>query len=63
VAFLSFSTAGRPSTRTSSVSARPRRCAAPRRRAGVDGELQFDAAFVPAVARKNAPDSPLEGRA
>lgn len=29
----------------------------------IDGELQFDAAFVPSVAEKKSPNSPLEGNA
>ncbi len=29
----------------------------------IDGELQFDAAFVPKVAQKKCPDSPLKGQA
>jgi phosphate acetyltransferase len=29
----------------------------------IDGEFQFDAAFVPSVAKKKAPDSPIQGDA
>jgi phosphate acetyltransferase len=64
VAFLSFST--RDSAKDASIdrvkeAVRLVRAAEPELR--VDGELQFDAAYVPAVAKKKCPDSPLGGEA
>jgi phosphate acetyltransferase len=64
VAFLSFST--RDSAKDVSIdkvkeAVRLARAAEPGLLA--DGEVQFDAAFVPAVAGKKCPDSPLEGAA
>ncbi len=64
VAFLSFSTRG--SAEHESVD-RVREAARLASEAEpsllVDGELQFDAAFVPGVAVKKCKDSPLEGKA
>ena len=63
VAFLSFST--RDSAKDASID-RVKEAVA-RVREGepglmVDGEIQFDAAFLPAVAKKKAPDSPFADR-
>lgn len=60
VAFLSFST--RDSAKDASidrVKEAVRRLRAAEPGLVADGELQFDAAFVPAVARKKCPDSPF----
>ena len=64
VAFLSFSTRGS----AQSASVERSRGALERVRAAdpgliVDGELQFDSATVPEIARRKAPDSPLAGDA
>ena len=64
VAFLSFSTRG--SAEHESID-RVKEAVSLARAAepglAVDGEMQFDAAFVPAVAKKKCPDSPLRGEA
>jgi len=64
VAFLSFST--RDSAKDASID-RVKEAVAMVRASEpglvVDGEVQFDAAILPEVARKKCPDSPLAGRA
>jgi phosphate acetyltransferase len=64
VAFLSFST--RDSAKDASIDKVKEAVALVRKAEPdllVDGELQFDAAILPAVAKKKCPDSALEGRA
>lgn len=64
IAMLSFSTKGSakdPAIDNVTEAVRLAKARAPQLL--IDGELQFDAAFVPEVAEKKAPDSPLKGRA
>lgn len=64
VAMLSFSTKGSASSiETKKVSEATKLAQETRPDLVIDGEFQFDAAFVPAVAKKKAPDSPLQGEA
>src|SRR5699024_8799889 len=64
VALLSFSTHGSAKTeetervRTAAQYAKDKLPEVP-----IDGEFQFDAAFVPSVAEKKAPDSEIKGNA
>ena len=64
VAMLSFSTLGSARHASAELVAQATVLAKNRRPdLLIDGELQFDAAFVPAVAARKAPDSPVAGKA
>jgi phosphate acetyltransferase len=64
IAMLSFSTKGSAkSPETERVSGAVEEAKRRDPSLVIDGEFQFDAAFVPSVAKKKAPDSPLQGDA
>jgi phosphate acetyltransferase len=64
VAFLSFSTRGSAEHESvDHVRDAVQLCRQAEPGLACDGEMQFDAAFVPEVARKKCPDSPLAGQA
>lgn len=64
IAMLSFSTKGSAkSPETQRVSGAVEEAKRRDPSLVIDGEFQFDAAFVPSVAKKKAPDSPLQGDA
>lgn len=63
VAFLSYSTKGSAGGASAEKSMKAATLAKKKLRGvPVDGELQFDAAFVPTIAKNKAPKSPLKGR-
>jgi phosphate acetyltransferase len=64
IAMLSFSTKGSAkSPETERVSGAVEEAKRRDSSLVIDGEFQFDAAFVPSVAKSKAPDSPLQGDA
>ncbi|WP_066296581.1 phosphate acetyltransferase [Bacillus sp. FJAT-29937] len=64
IAMLSFSTKGSAkSPETDKVIAAVEEVKKRNPQLLIDGEFQFDAAFVPSVAKKKAPDSPIQGDA
>ncbi|MDX1440461.1 MAG: phosphate acetyltransferase [Rubricoccaceae bacterium] len=64
VAFLSFSTKGSAEhARVDKVQEAVQIARSQRPDIVMDGEFQFDAAFVPSVAKRKAPDSPIAGNA
>ncbi|THB69224.1 MAG: phosphate acetyltransferase [Gammaproteobacteria bacterium] len=64
IAFLSFSTFGTAEDPlVDKVSEATRIAKTLRPEYNIDGEMQFDAALLPAVAQKKCPDSPVAGKA